>query len=89
MDWPAAICALGAICAICKESIQPDRRFGYLEDKAFHPTCERCHAALMNLILAQKLGRCKGGDPRKILKRELDLAQEARNLSKTGSHPVN
>lgn len=61
------------VCPFCEVSIQVDERWGYREtDKLgkyfLIPTCERCWAALMNLILFQKLDRYRRGDPRKLLR---------------------
>jgi hypothetical protein len=34
-------------------------------------TCERCHNALMEILLLQKLNQYRSGDPRKLLREEL------------------
>jgi Zn-finger nucleic acid-binding protein len=65
-----------SICPFCGLAFHVDGRFGYFEvdktGKRVHvDTCERCHAALMNLVLLQKLGRYRRGDPRKLLREEL------------------
>lgn len=58
-------------CPICDEAFQADFKFGYLQDGAHVPTCERCHVALMNIVLLQILKQYRRGDPRKLLLEEL------------------
>jgi hypothetical protein len=58
-------------CPVCEEAFTVDSRFGFLEDGRFVPTCRECYVALVNLVLLQKLGRYKQGDPRKLLKQAL------------------
>lgn len=66
------------ICPICELLFKVDDRWGYLEDGIHIHTCERCHAALMNLVLMRKLGRYRSGDARKLLRQE--LARNAERL---------
>jgi len=61
-----------SICPLCKLPFQVDDRWsGWWEGHVRVHTCERCHAALMNIILLQKLEQYRKGDPRKLLREEL------------------
>ncbi len=73
-----------AICPICEEPIPEDNKYFFIEDGVRRPACERCCAALMNMLLLQKLNRYPKGDQRLLLRKELGIEGKYRPLTVCG-----
>lgn len=72
-----------AICPICEEPLPEDHKDFFVENGVRRPSCKQCSAALMNIMLLQKLNQYQKGDQRKLLRKELGVEGEYMSIDGT------